>query len=75
MMHFLIAPVFSELLNCPQSSCSMCLFFFFFPFTCLSFFFSGVLVKLHLVKPLVKLMIMELMRRKKEELSSCLKFD
>lgn len=30
VMHFLIAPVFSELLNCPQSSCSMCLFFFFF---------------------------------------------
>lgn len=29
MMHFLIAPVFSELLNCPQSSCSMCLFFYF----------------------------------------------
>lgn len=26
MMHFLIAPVFSEPLNCPQSNCSM--FFF-----------------------------------------------
>lgn len=67
VMHFFIAPVFPELLNCSQSNCLM----FFFPFTCLSFFFSGVLVKLHLVK----LVSMELMRRTREELSSCLKFD